>query len=191
MWESLFMSYNPSEGPRQVYLDNGFVFLSSEGDDYLEVDSTYLYNNFEPYLSVGQNDYNALISFEQEQVAGSYFMMDASIQITWDEFLDRITSYCKLYKDSIYDQNIQNFLETNDTLLRIYLGEMKIDNTPIFSYSDATIDPELYLSYERFLENNPDSDYYDSVQGFVDLLKEQNFQYDEEAMASFYASVFE
>ncbi len=127
---------NTSSYSQDDYIKNGFMFLENEGIEELEVDPTFLYNTFIPYLTEGLNDLNYIYSEEQKQAGDTFYIMDMALWISWDQLAERLImreEYYKKYKDTDFRERAIEIKEFNDVYLRIYTCEAIIDNTPLMN----------------------------------------------------------
>ncbi len=182
-----------TDNSKEDYIRNGFMFLANEGVEELEVDPTFLYNIFKPYLSEGLNDLNYIYSEEQKQVGDTYYIMDMALRISWDQLAERIImreEYYKKYKDTDFNEQAIGLKEFNDVYLRIYTCEAIIDNTPPYEYPDNRLEEELLNSYKEFMHEHRDSEYYHTVKKIYEVFKQNGFCYNNEVMNDVYKAIF-
>ena len=172
---------------------NGFMFLSVEGSSFLEVDPTYLYETFRPFLSDAINEKNKIISDEQQQTYGTPYCMDGGLCISWEQLMNRIITredYYKKYINTEYADEAQDVKNENETYLRIYTGQFVLPNTPPHVDSSLDLDPDLIESYKKFINEHSDSEYYPIIKKVYDRFEDNDFIYEWENLIEFYRSIF-
>jgi hypothetical protein len=175
------------------YIKNGFMFLQNEDIEELEVDTTFLYNTFKPYLSEGLNGLNYIYSEEQIQAGDTYYIMDMALWISWDQLAERLImreEYYKKYKDTDFKEQAIDLKEFNDVYLRIYTCEAIIDNTPPYEYPDNRLEEELLNSYKKFMQEHMDSEYYQTIKKIYEVFEQNDFTYNDEVMNDVYIAIF-
>lgn len=186
--ESKTSSYSQDD-----YIENGFMFLENEGIEELEVDPTFLYNTFIPYLTEGLNDLNYIYSEEQKQAGDTFYIMDMALWISWDQLAERLImreEYFKKYKDTEFKERAIELKELNDVYLRIYTCEAIIDNTPPYEYPDYRLYQEIVNSYKKFMKEHNDSEYYQTIKKIYEVFEQNDFIYNEEIMNEVYIDTF-
>lgn len=186
--ESYTSSYSQDD-----YIKNGFMFLENEGIEELEVDPTFLYNTFIPYLTEGLNDLNYIYSAEQKQAGHTFYMMDMALWISWDQIAERLImreEYYRKYKDTDFKERAIELKEFNDVYLRIYTCEAIIDNTPPYEYPDYRLYQEIVNSYKKFMKEHNDSEYYQTIKKIYEVFEQNDFIYNEEIMNEVYIDTF-
>lgn len=99
---------------------------------------------------------------------------DAALNIPIDKVRCNIISLESLIK------NNPNFVANQDVIdalnMNAFIYITSFDNTPIFDAETKILVPEYKKSYQKFIEENKDSKYYDDIHRFYNLLELNDFK---------------
>lgn len=168
----------PKKDPRVQALiklmhHNGLQFDMSEGNIYISIQPDFLYKNFQPYLSIPYQEFLAIEKKEKAERCTE----DAGLRISFDELGNRIIiweNFLKEYPDFEFNKEIR---EKNNWYLKLFLRGL--NNSPLFSYSDDLLNPEIKIAYENYIQKNGESQSGKLVKGFYDLLQTEGFKRNE------------
>jgi hypothetical protein len=153
----------------------------SEGMFFLVYNEDYIVNNFVSFFSKSDQDYYKLMN----ELMKVRVTEDAGLMIPWDKLRERIImceNYMKQYpgseKNEIMEILIRNYFE-------IYLTGL--DNSPLTDWNDKEkkLKPEIKQSYEKYIQDNSNSKYYETVKNYYEFLKNNNFVVDHEKIKEF------
>ena len=151
-------------------LKSGYKIQVGEGFYYPIIDYE-LYKKYQPRVTADIRDYIDIRAGDSMQVP----MLDAALVISWDEVLSRAGNaeqFLKTYpKSSKYQEIKEYFLFYLETIL------YGANNTPVFDYSNETMDPAVLESYRQFLHHtNKGWIVPDLIDGFLSVSKRNDYQ---------------
>lgn len=117
-------------------------------------------------LSSGMKHWIDLLAFESEEAVAS----DGGLRISWDQLAERTLfaeAFLRQYPQyPEYDDARRIF----DKYLNMYLGNSNMPNSPIYDAKSRKLLPEVRASYERAMEQSPDSATARFAAGLLDVL---------------------
>ena len=139
----------------------------------------FMYETFSPYISVGLREFLKLSDDERRD----NYIADTVIFIsTLDEYSDSIVkweNYASKYKDQAeYKDEVISAKDESKARFMDFLNYNNHVNYGVFGYSKLT--KEARSSYQRFISLYPDSSYTAIIKKYCELLKENDFSYNEE-----------
>ncbi len=156
--------------------ENGIRINSSESGEYLASRPSFLYNEFGNYLSDSLREYEQIKMQELLEIGdeehSTYLIEDAALFISWDELSDRIIrleNYINKYPDTLEKEEALNSI---GYYIWIYTASA-LDNTPV--YQGNKLSESVMDSYKRFINTYEESNYYDVISGYYDILSKNGF----------------
>lgn len=110
-----------------------------------------------------------------------YIFEDALLTMSWNDLSDLIVLYEKyLPQYSTYNVEIKKAQSSLNFYLRTYTQYL---DTQTFSYmsGESDNDYELRDSYLRFIDIYPDSKYQPLIKGYLAILEDNGFKFDDKA----------
>ena len=157
---------------------NGFVSLSFEEGKYIFSHPDYLKDNFTQYVSEEIKEF-ILLDSKDKNIRGGFLVTDALLSIGRDELCDLIINwenYLKKYSNVDWIGEMVN----KDINFYIYL----YTSIDLMSFSDMRGETDraedILQSYERFLDNYPNSRYYQLIKEYYRVLKRNGVKSTEE-----------
>ncbi len=155
--------------------NNGYSIYMEEGDFYLEPDPQFILSNLIQGLS---NPYIAFLELELMEVE-DHALSDGAIIIPWDELADRIANW-DYYINKYPDSEESQFARKNYYKPYLHFYFVGLDNTPTYQYETNILDNQVKNSYERFMEQYPDTEAYKKVKDVYERLEKNEFIYNDE-----------
>jgi hypothetical protein len=149
---------------------NGMKFEMSEGTVYISDQPDFLHKNFGSYLSEAFQEYLAILKEEDAET----YVDDACLLISFDDLGNRIIAwedFMERYPEFEYSDSIQ---KRYSLYLKIFLRGL--ENSPIFSYPDYLLEPEIKKAYENFIQKNGDRESGRLVKDFFESLESEDFK---------------
>ena len=149
---------------------NGMKFEMTEGTIYITSQPDFLFDNFKSYLSEAFQEYLAITKKEDAETC----VDDACILISFDNLGNRIITwenFMEKYSKFEYFDDIRN---RHDWYLKLFLNGL--NNSPLFSYHDYFLDPNIKKAYENFIQKNGEKESGKLVKNFYELLKSEGFK---------------
>lgn len=172
-----------NEPGQKTLKENGLRINFSESGEYLAKRPSFIFNEFGTYLSDSLREYEQIEMLEALEIGdeehSTYLIEDAALFISWDELSDRIIrleDYLKRYPNT---SEKENALSKIDFYLWLYTASV-FDNTPVFQ--GYNLNESVKKSYERFLSNYKNSDYYEIINGYYEVLKTNKFKLNDSVM---------
>lgn len=159
-----------------VLYENGVSVGYDEGFPLLCPDKDYVINNFASLVSDSMNDY---LTLKQWQYRNTPLFSDFALTISWNDLADRIIKLEEFYKKYPDINEAKWAREEAKNLFELYVVPTGyLDNTRKFW--NGILSEDLQGSYERFIDNYPDSSYMTTIEVIYDNLKQNNFMYNSE-----------
>jgi hypothetical protein len=157
---------------------NGIGVYYAEGEGNLCEAPDFLLNTFSGYVSEGVKEY---LKIRDSELKKYPVIEDGGLAVSWDEIGDRLVAWEKFTKEfGDYTEEVKKADKKIDYYLKLYVaGEPELDNTPKFV--SGKLDDDLRRSYVRFIGTYTDSKYYNLISHYYDLLKNNDFENNEEA----------
>lgn len=156
-----------------VTRNSGYKVETAEGFFFPIIDYGF-YKNFSTHVTPDMKDYIDIMAVESGNVPAK----DAALVISWDEVLKRALNqekFINMHKDSIKISEIKQLYKKYVTIT--FYG---LNNTPLFSYDTKTLNPKAKDIYSKAVENAGSSKFLKSLDGFLDLVKNNNSKLTEE-----------
>lgn len=153
--------------------NSGYKVETAEGFFFPIIDYGF-YKNFSTQVTPDMKDYIDIMAEESGKVPAK----DAALVISWDEVLKRALSqekFISTHKDSKKINEIKQLYKKYITFT--FYG---LDNTPLFSYDTKTLNPKVKDIYSKAVENAGSSKFLKTLDGFLDLVKNNNYKLTEE-----------
>ncbi len=150
----------------------------SESGDFLDEKPDFIYTNFANVVSAGLKRYLEILNKEMKQTR-TYVIEDMGLSISWNELADRIIAWEQFSKDFSDYPEAKDAKSKKDFCLYIYIASY-LDNTPLFLNGKLTDDTKA--SYERFVTKYSNSSSFDLIQGYYQILKENDFVLNQKAI---------
>ena len=158
------------ENKKEYYKSLGLMILGGEGGSFAVINFDFLDKQFSGYLSNPWKEYLKLNANEDK----NRFEEDYQILIPWDEIRKRIINrenFINKYPTFSENTEIKKYLEG---YFKCYIGGL--DNSKITNYPrDNKLRLEIKISYEKFIKNNKNSQYYQSIVDYYKLLRKHDF----------------
>ncbi|MDO7786206.1 hypothetical protein [Desulforamulus aquiferis] len=154
--------------------NSGYKIETAEGSYFPIIDYDF-YKNFSSYVTSDMKDYIDIMAVESNKVPAK----DGALVIEWDEVLKRALNqekFIQTHKDSVKINEIKQ-LHKKYATFALY----GLNNTPLFSYDTKTLDPKAREVYLNTVTNAGDSDFLKTLDGFLNLVKDNNFMLTNEA----------
>ncbi|GMK37397.1 hypothetical protein PCCS19_04500 [Paenibacillus sp. CCS19] len=154
----------------QAAFADGYKLEAVEGSIFPIVDYGSL-RKFADALSPAYSAYIELLAQQSDQKA----MSDGGLVISWDQFADRIIAYDQYASKFPTSPEVSKVKTMYEGAMTIYLNGA--DNTPIYDREGSyKLLDEVKSSYERIAKDYADTQTGKIVQGFVDVLKQSDWQ---------------
>lgn len=145
---------------------NGFRVETTEGV-FMPVLDYQKHLQYQQYVEADLKDYIQLRFAESSQIAAK----DASLMISWEQVLERALSqeaFLKAYPDSLKWKDVRRLLSNYEFFLLF-----GVDNTPLFSYQNGIMDPQVKSLYEKIIADpkNKDSQIVIMLSDYMKLLE--------------------
>lgn len=146
--------------------NNGFRVETTEGV-FMPVLDYQKHLQYQQYVEADLKDYIQLRFVESSQIAAK----DASLMISWEQVLERALSqeaFLKAYPDSLKWKDVRRLLSNYEFFLLF-----GVDNTPLFSYQNGIMDPQVKSIYEKTIADpkNKDSQIVTMLSDYRKLLE--------------------
>lgn len=146
--------------------NNGFRVETTEGV-FMPVLDYQKHLQYQQYVEADLKDYIQLRFVESSQIAAK----DASLMISWEQVLERALSqeaFLKAYPDSLKWKDVRRLLSNYEFFLLF-----GVDNTPLFSYQNGIMDPQVKSLYEKTIADpkNKDSQIVTMLSDYRKLLE--------------------
>lgn len=151
--------------------NSGYKMRTSEGMYYLTMD----YSRFERYQNNVKDDIAAYIAIQMTET-DKYSSSDAALTIGYQELVNRALiqeNFLLEYPTSNRARQVKTLF--NDYKLYVFYG---LNNTPLFSYEDNTMQPNARKAYE-FISQIPStnkSELRTHLKQFMKLVKEEKYK---------------
>jgi hypothetical protein len=151
----------------------GCTLLPSEGIYSIDADAHDVLENAGPHLTPAMRRFLELRAAEEAEG----FSNDASLCISWNAVSDRVATWEAFIADNPSFLLLPEASYWHDLYLRVYLTGM--DNAPVFTYEDDTLDPEVRKSYQRFTGRYSSLASARLVSDYLSLLEREGFSHTE------------
>lgn len=157
----------------------GLVRWEDDGQQ-LVGDPAFMYNTFSKYLSTGKSEF-LRISFEED--INNYFRETWMFVGTFDKYSDSLIvweNYAKKYKD--YPEYKEEVASAKQSAKIRVMDLLNRNNDLVLGmfFSDF-LSEEAQKSYLRFVDKYPNSAYQKIFKDYYNILKRNNFEYNNEA----------
>ncbi len=153
--------------------DTGYKVETAEGM-FFPIINYEFYKKYSPNLTPDMKDYIDIMSVESNKVPAK----DAALVIGWDEVIDRALNqerFINQYPDSVKINDVKGLYKQ---YIRVAL--FGLDNTPLFSYNSNIMLNDAKNIYINKANDNVDSNLMNTLRGFLELLKKNNYRLTEE-----------
>lgn len=156
--------------------DMGFKVETAEGTFFPIMNYENL-KKFSPYANDEIRDYIDIMAVETNKVPAK----DAALVIGWDDVVDRALAqeaYVKKYSSSAKAESIKELQKKYLTFMMLGLN-----NTPLFSYEDKTMDKEAKEAYLKAIkdnEGNKDSELIKLLGNYMKLVEKSGYKLTDE-----------
>ncbi len=147
----------------------GCSLLTTEGLWYVDSDSRDLLARASQHCTPAMQRFLKIRATEEAEG----FSDDAALVIPWDVVGDRVATWETFIPASPGFLLLPEAQYWHDVYLRTYLTGM--DNSPIYTFDEATLDPKVRKSYERFTSRYPDLASTRVVGDYLELLEREGF----------------
>ena len=151
----------------------GYKVETAEGMFFPIQDYGYL-KKFSPYAGENIKVYIDIMAVESEKVPAK----DAALVISWDEVLERAFSqedYLEKYGDSVEADSVKELYGKYRTFILFGLN-----NTPLFSYEDKTMDKDARAAYEKAAKSNGDSELGKLLDSYMKVIEKNGYKLTDE-----------
>lgn len=153
--------------------DMGYRVETAEGSFFPIINYEYL-KKFSPYASDDIKVYIDLMAVESGKVPAK----DAALVIGWDEVVERALAqeaYISEYESSVKTDTVKD-------LQKRYLTFMLygLNNTPLFSYEDKTMDKEAKAVYKQAVKDNEGSGLAKLLGEYMQLAEKSGYKLTDE-----------
>ncbi len=149
--------------------DSGYKVETAEGM-YFPVIDYELYKNYSSSVTFDIREYIEIMAVESNKVPAK----DAALVISWDEILKRALSQEKFinrYPNSMKMYDMKQLFKKYVTFTLYGLN-----NTPLFNYDSKLIEDDAKNVYTKAVKNHQSSQLIEILQGYLDILAENNYQ---------------
>lgn len=154
----------------EKYVNSGVIFYQSEGDWYLAENPDFL-DELSNLFSGELKDYLIFLASEYKERLAE----DAGLLISWNNLRQRIIRWEEFAKKHEKLKEIGTEIQPKlHTLFSVYL--IGTDNTKAYDIFTGKLDTNLKLSYQNFIEENKDSNYYSIIDSVYKILGENKFE---------------
>jgi len=159
-----------------IYSKNGIFFELNEGDWYLVENNRFLLDKVLKNYDFPLKRYIEFLVEEQNR--HPEIAEDAGLCITWEELRERILRWEFFSKRHPFlKETGEDVIPEIRHMLDVYL--FGIDNSRVYCLETKKIKDKVKMSYEKFIEENKDSNYYSTVKKVYEIYKKNNFLFDE------------
>jgi hypothetical protein len=148
----------------------GMQLYMEEGNWYLDMEPSYMLDIFKGRISPAMDEYLEIRSKEIKEG----FSDDAGLLISFNELYKRVIaweSFTQRYPHFFMDINTSEYsVQYMSTLLT------GMDNSPVFSYEDDKLDPEIKKLYESIINRHEPRKSTRIISEYYDLLRANNFK---------------
>lgn len=152
----------------------GYKVETAEGMFFPIMDYEFL-KKYSPYASDDIKDYINIMAVESNKVPAK----DAALVIGWDEVVERALAQEAFIGKYGSSDKAETIKELNKRYLTFML--YGLNNTPLFSYEDKTMDKEARKAYQKAVEDNKDSELIKTLSSYMELLEKSGYKFTEEA----------
>lgn len=156
--------------------NSGYKLETAEGSYFPVIDYRF-YQNFRNYVTDDLKAYIDIMAVESSQVPAK----DGALVIGWSEVINRalnLEKFINTYSDSVKIEEVKELYDKY--LLFTFNG---LNNTPLFDYTDQTMDSEALEAYTKAVENTGDSKYLAALSDYLEILKSNNYKLTDEVEA--------
>lgn len=149
--------------------ENGIKIGYSEGNIYLYSDPMYIVAHFKDVLPKNIIEYYVILGKDEKEG----FQEDAGLTIPWDLLRSKIIRY-ENYLNTMRAFDCPYIVKSAKEKIGLYLNAYLkgLDNSRIQDNIQ-----EARISYEKFINENKTSKYYDVIKGYYSELKRNNFKF--------------
>lgn len=149
--------------------EEGYKINEAEGMYYPIIDYSF-YEKYKEYVTLDTSEYIGIMAREsKEQLA-----KDAALVISWEGLVKRAVeqeSFIENYKES---HRIEELKEKYEGYVRfIFFG---LDNTPLFSYNDNTMNVDAKREYNEIVNTKPESKLIAEIKNFLEVVKQNDYK---------------
>jgi hypothetical protein len=166
-------------------MENGFLYISEDEYPHFILRPDFFYDTFAATVSA---PIQSLLEIRKKHYdfAGQHdFIENNTLMVTLDQLAEMIADWEGYAKASPAQAEREGIEATLDYYLKIYIGAIQIENSGLYVYvgEDENGEPILKLadepqqSYQKFVENYPDSRYRGVVEGLLDTYRAHGFLY--------------
>ncbi|MGI8893170.1 MAG: hypothetical protein ACR2GN_06885 [Bacteroidia bacterium] len=154
---------------RKKIMDNGMIFLQSEGFFYIDEDHNYLHKAFSSYVS---DPVKKLLEIRKEEMKKG-FSEDAALLISFQELGERVRNWEILLEENP-DLKLQ---QEAKGYYNLYLSTFLtgLDNSSVFDLRTNKIMPEAKEAYEEYINKHSNTKSGRTVSKYYSLLESNNF----------------
>ncbi len=152
----------------------GYKVETAEGMFFPIMDYEFL-KKYSPYASDDIKDYINIMAVESNKVPAK----DAALVIGWDEVVERALAQEAFIEKYGSSDKVEAIKELSNRYLTFIL--YGLNNTPLFSYEDKTMNKEAREAYKKAIEDNKDSELIKTLSSYMELLEKSGYKFTEEA----------
>jgi len=153
--------------------NEGYRLETAEGTFFPILNYEYL-KEFSPYVSDDIKEYIDIMAVESSKVPAK----DAALVIGWDEVVERALAqeaYITKYGSSAKKEAVSDLQKRYVTFMLYGLN-----NTPLFSYQDKTMDKEARTAYKAAIKNNEGSGLMKMLGEYMQLAEKSDYKLTDE-----------
>lgn len=153
--------------------DMGFKVETAEGTFFPIMNYEYM-KKFSPYASDDIKDYINIMAAESNKVPAK----DAALVIGWDEVVERAAAqeaFVEKYSSSDKAEAVKELQKKYLTFMLFGLN-----NTPLFSYEDKTMDKEAKEAYLKAVKDNENSKLMQLLGDYMEVVEKSGFKLTDE-----------
>jgi hypothetical protein len=147
---------------------------TAEGTFFPIMDYEFL-KKYSPYASDDIKEYINIMAVESNKVPAK----DAALVIGWDEVVERALAQQAFIEKYGSSDKVEAVKELNKRYLTFML--YGLNNTPLFSYEDKTMNKEAKEAYQNAIKDNKDNALIKTLSSYMELLEKSGYKFTEEA----------
>lgn len=153
----------------QETVEYGYKLEQAEGFVFPVIDYT-LYDRFTTYATPDIADYFKIMAEQSEKP----YAKDAALVIGWEDLINRALSTEEFLKNHPSSNKAADIEVLHQWYSRAtFFG---LNNTPLFDYETKIMVDEAKEVYQKYQKEDRDSEYLTKLEGFMEVLAENNFK---------------
>lgn len=153
--------------------NKGYKIETAEGLFFPIIDYK-LYKKYNYYVTKDMGTYIDIMSVESAEIPAK----DAALVISWDELIARAVrqeDFITKYPNSVKVDKVKKLF--SNYVNYIFYG---LDNTPLFSYENNSINDNAKKDYLENIKSESDSKLIETIADFIDVLEQNNYKLTED-----------